>query len=124
MSSETGDFPILKVTGNSLARLKSVMNLTTIEESVGYIIDQENRRIVFFQYDDELMTAFPTSLSMERCAELAFDWLQNVSYPEEPDHDGDNSKGWFCETEEWGHINPYGYKAFVCVKPHWIMYGK
>jgi hypothetical protein len=115
--------PILNVNGEDLERLKAVFGLARYDTALGYGI--QNGRIAFFWTQHDKMIPFPAKLSMDRCAELAFDWLQSgATYPSEPGHDGDNHKGWRCFTEGWGHIEPFGYPAFLAVEPHWIMYGK
>jgi hypothetical protein len=51
-------------------------------------------------------------------------WLAKANYGPEPDHDGDNQKGFRLFTGDfWGHIA--GYRRAICgVQPVWAMYGK
>lgn len=117
------DNAVLKVSGESLDRLKVVMGLTGNREAKGFATDDE-KGIVFFWADHEKMTPFPTPLGMDRCAEIASDWLEKATYGKQPDHDGDNEKGWLCYRDGWGHIDTFGWQAFIAVKPLWMMYGK
>ena len=114
--------PILNVNGHGLERLKAVLSLADRLPAVGYIA--EKQRLVFFWYDHEQAVMFPCALTMDRCAEFAHDWLASADYGRQPDHDGDNEKGWRCFTETWGRIQPYGHPAFVAVEPQWIEYRK
>ena len=122
--SAAGSCPILKVNGRSVERLQAVMSLSDGFPAKGYAIDKERNRIVLFQYDDDRSVAFPAPLGPDQCAKLVSAWLDDANYPNEPDHDGDNAKGWFCHTEGWGHVEPFGHAAFLAVEPHWIQYGK
>ena len=118
-----GDFPILKVNGTGRARLAAVMSLSPGFPAHGYVT--EPTRFVLFQYANSPgATPFPTPLLADKCADLAWEWLQSVAYPQEPDHDGDNGKGWLCSTGDWGEVNGYDYHSFLSIEPHWLMYGK
>ncbi len=66
-------------------------------------------------------TLFP--LTLEQMGELAFGWLAQCDYGEEPDHDGENHKGWRLYNEAWGHVRS-DWRAFVAIEPAWAMYGK
>lgn len=117
------DNRILNVNGESLERLKIAMSLAGESKAVGFANDED--RLVFFWTKHEAMRPFPSPLNMDRCAEVAFDWLQSTAkYGQQPDHDGDNEKGWRCFTEGWGQIAKFGYAAFIAVEPCWMMYGK
>lgn len=116
------DNVVLRVNGEGLDRLKTVMKLAEWPYAVGYAVSGDC--FVLFWTKHESMTAFPTRLTMDRCAEIAFDWLKEADYGKQPDHDGDNEKGWLCFTEAWGHVAPYGWQAFIAVKPCWMLYGK
>jgi hypothetical protein len=121
--------PILNVNGQGLARLKAAMALADDGEgsfrrsATGYAISAG--RLVFFQYaSDKAQTLFPSPISLDRAAEIAFDWLATQEYGPEPDHDGDNERGWRLFRDRWGHIDGLGYSAFVAVEPCWIEFGK
>ncbi len=111
------------VNGEGIQRLKTALSLAPKNKAIGYAVTPENRFVLFWD-EDEGMTPFPSPLSIERAAELAFDWLQTADYGRQPDHDGDNEEGWRAFNEPWGHVQPYGWKAFAAVEPCWMMYGK
>jgi hypothetical protein len=83
-------------------------------------------RLVFFWSDYEKradMVPFPFKQDAEGAAEFARRWLAEADYGSEPDHDGDNGKGWRLYNEAWGHVDS-DHSAFVAVAPEWAMYGK
>ena len=118
------DNQIFNINGRGLEALKKTMEIIQHASSaVGYIEDHK-KGLIFFQYKNAKMIPFPSSLSMSQCADLAHTWLEEeVDYPSEPDHDGDNEKGWLLYCEGWGQINAYD-ASFIAVKPMWCMYGK
>ena len=70
---------------------------------------------------DAVQLAYPHNL--EQAVNFIHGWLNAIGYPPQPDHDGDNGKGWRVFNEAWGHVcnSPYG---FVGIQPVWAMYGK
>ncbi len=117
---------IIKVDGQGLERLKVVMSLFDRETAAGYTITDDNR-MVFFQYEKyEKMTAFPVPISLDRCAELAFEWVNSkkCDHGLPIDHDGDSEKGWLCYCDGWGRIDGFDYHSFMAVRPFWQHYGK
>ncbi len=116
------DNSILNVNGTSLDRLKVAMSLAQERRATGYAV--EEGKIVFFWLNDPKAIPFPSPLSLDRAAEIAFEWLTTADYGPQPDHDGDNEKGWRCFTEGWGQIGGYGHASFVAVAPQWLMHGK
>jgi hypothetical protein len=83
-------------------------------------------RLVFFWSDYEKrpdMVKFPFTLDAEGAADFAKRWLAEADYGKEPDHDGDNGKGWRLYCEGWGHVDD-DHSSFVAVAPSWAMYGK
>lgn len=66
----------------------------------------------------------PVPLNVEDIADFVGLWLKNsADYGKQPDHDGDNGKGFRVFTQDWGHVAGYHY-AVVGVQPAWAMYGK
>lgn len=126
MCESLGDNPVMKINGRSLERLKSVFNLVHGFPAYGYAVAPgPHQYMVFFKYENtENMTPFPTKLSADRCAEIAFEWLSQQQYPQEPDHDGHNEEGWLVWNDGWGQIDGYGYSSFIAIEPMWIMFGK
>ncbi len=115
-------FPLLEVNGKDLDRLIKAMALAEGFPSYGYVIDNSNKRLIFFKSDDfDTMIPFPACFGPERCAHVAMDWLQEVQYGAEPDLDGDNHKGWLLKM---CRPHPYEDHAFLTVEPLWICHGK
>lgn len=50
-------------------------------------------------------------------------WLEAVEYGPEPNHDGDNKKGWRVFNERYSHVSGL-WQAFVAIEPVWLEYGK
>lgn len=67
---------------------------------------------------------FPFEMDTKQATEFAWGWLDKepVAYGQ-PDHDGDNGKGFHLFNESWGHVAG-DWSAFVAIKPIWAMYGK
>ena len=85
-------------------------------------------RLVFYwnkphRPDDLTLVALPFSLDAAGAADFAIRWLREQEYGCEPDHDGDNRRGWRLYNESWGHVDN-DYSAFVAVAPAWALYGK
>lgn len=68
--------------------------------------------------------ALPYPLKLDEAVALVAGWLRETmpSGPE-PDHDGDNGKGWRVFNEAWGHVNGSQY-GICAIQPVWAMYGK
>lgn len=84
------------------------------------------RRLVFYWSDSEKREDFvplPFKLDAAGAADFAERWLAELDYGKQPDHDGDNGKGWRCYCEGWGHVDGQ-WSAFVAIAPAWAMYGK
>lgn len=87
--------------------------------------EPKERRLIFYwtKTDRPDFVAFPFTLDAEGAADFASRWLAEEDYGRQPDHDGDNGKGWRLYCEGWGHVDSE-YQAFVAVSPRWAMYGK
>ncbi len=84
------------------------------------------RRLVFYWSNSERradIVALPFKLDAVGAADFARRWLAEEDFGNEPDHDGDNGKGWRIYNEGWGHVDG-DWSAFVAVAPAWAMYGK
>lgn len=92
----------------------------------GYRISLE-KGLIFLQYDDLTYNKdnmkLPFTLDVDGATDFAMRWLSAQDYGNEPDHDGDNGKGWQIYTEGWGHVGS-DYHSVCAVKPAWAMYGK
>lgn len=67
--------------------------------------------------------ALPFKLDAAGAADFARRWLDDFPFGREPDHDGDNGKGWRLFVGSWGHVCGDNYAVFA-ITPAWAMYGK
>ncbi len=86
--------------------------------------------MILYWHEPEKWTEWPDAcslpfpLSAEATIPFLWNYLQTADYPPEPDHDGDNGKGFLLTTGNgWGHVEGSHYSIFM-VKPEWQMYGK
>lgn len=80
-------------------------------------------RMILCWYATNGMLPFPVPLTHGLILPIIEAWLEAVDYGDEPDHDGDNGKGWRVYNEDWGHVGSDPY-AFLAIEPAWAMYGK
>jgi hypothetical protein len=69
------------------------------------------------------ITALPYEMNYDAAASFAWNWLKIEDYKKQPDHDGDNHKGFQVFNEAWTHVNGR-WQALVAIRPVWAMYGK
>lgn len=79
--------------------------------------------LILLWHEEKGAQALPYSLELEEAIHFVKGWLKRVEYDEEPDHDGDNEKGWRVFTEKWGHVAGHHY-AIVGIQPQWASYSK
>jgi hypothetical protein len=123
----SGSRSLLEVNGDSLFRLQKAMELLDLWEAgkftiVGFTIDEN--RIVLFEYPHSSMTPFPAPMPVSFVAAMVHAWLTTATYPEEPDHDGDNERGWRLYKEDWGRIDKFEHGSVCAIEPMWIEYDK
>jgi hypothetical protein len=100
---------------------KAFLLFPSARKAVGFRID--GKRFVLYWADSPKMSKLPYPMSPEPAVELLVGWLAQVDYGRQPDHDGDNGKGWRLFTEKWGHVDGE-WQAYAAVEPVWAMYGK
>jgi hypothetical protein len=66
---------------------------------------------------------FPLQIEDDSAYNFIKAWLEDQNYGSQPDHDGDNGRGWRVYNESWGHVDHDPY-AFLAIEPAWAMYGK
>ena len=89
-------------------------------------IEAAPKRLVFYwasNTHNKDVVELPFKLDSEGATDFALRWLNELDYGKEPDHDGDNSKGWRVYCEGWGQVDGE-WGAFLAVAPAWAMYGK
>lgn len=95
------------------------------QQAEGYLIHAE-KGLVFFGYLGGAptgMVRLPFKFDHIGAADFAKRWLVEQDYGSQPDHDGDNGKGWRLYNESWGQVGGWT-GAFIAVQPAWAMYGK
>lgn len=110
--------------------LRSAMELAfrqPVFRAEGYLIDPD-RGLIFFwggfnNHPPDGLIRLPFKLDAIGAADFAERWLAEQDYGEQPDHDGDNGRGWRLYNDEWGRVGGLTY-SFIAVKPEWAMYGK
>jgi fermentation-respiration switch protein FrsA (DUF1100 family) len=66
----------------------------------------------------------PFPLTADAAVDFLWRFLETAEFDAQPDHDGDNGKGFVVSTGDfWGHVGGSHY-AFLGVYPDWQMYGK
>lgn len=93
----------------------------TVEGQHGHT--SSRKRLVLFWHESGGGTPLPAPMDAEAAIPFIKAWLAEADYGKQPDHDGDNGKGWRIYNEAWGHVARNHY-AFVAIEPEWIMYGK
>lgn len=92
-----------------------------------YLIDPK-KGLIFFKWvpsnsPPDGLVKLPFKLDAAGAADFAKRWLAEQDYGNEPDHDGDNGRGWRLYNEAWGMIGALS-GSIIAVKPAWAMYGK
>jgi hypothetical protein len=92
------------------------------DKVAGYIT--RDNKLIFYWIKSDFAVNFPQDISLDIAVSIGHEWLTyKADYGEEPDHDGDNKKGWRMYNEAWGYIDNE-WEAFVAIEPKWAMYGK
>lgn len=97
---------------------------TVRKQATHYAINDTYGMILYaYEICDPNVKLLPYPMNEDAAKEFVWNWLQITDYPSEPDHDGDNSKGFCIWNEAWSRVNNQP-SAFVAIKPSWQMYGK
>jgi len=82
-----------------------------------------SRMVLMWTEGGKDAVALPFTLDAEGATDFVWRWLEQQDFGAQPDHDGDNGKGWRAYCQGWGHVDNE-YQGFVAVNPAWAMYGK
>ena len=95
------------------------------EQEVDKVAGRHRKCLIFYWADPNLphFVWLPAGSDAQLIAALARNWLNKADYGPQPDHDGDNGKGFRIYVEDWGHVGGR-WEAFLAVAPVWAMYGK
>lgn len=94
--------------------------------ATAYVVDPEKGLIFLWsppERKEPSVLPLPFRMDALSAAHFAGRWLAQTEFPRQPDHDGDNRKGWRVYNEAWGHVGSYHY-AIIAVQPAWAMLGK
>jgi hypothetical protein len=97
-------------------------------EAVAYKVIPDKGFVLYWTWDEkdapkQGITPLPYPMQWKAVADFIWGWFERTAYPKEPDHDGDNTKGWRVYNEAWGHVAG-DWRAFCAVQPIWMMHGK
>jgi len=79
--------------------------------------------LILCWHEDRGTSLLPFPLDEQGAEFWIQEWLKHQDYGREPDHDGDNGKGWRAFCTSWGYVGSRHY-AFLAVQPEWACYGK
>lgn len=127
----------IDVTAEGKASLRQVLELafrhnspggmTSYWSEVSFPSQSKCKALVLFWSDEKNqktpLQKFPSPLDPEGASELVWRWLAAADYGKEPDHDGDNGKGFRACCGAWGKFENLAY-SIVGIVPVWAMYGK
>jgi len=84
----------------------------------GYRVVENSLQL--YQFDCAEMIKLPYDLDVLDATNFAWGFIEKTDCStNEPDHDGDNKKGFCLIADEWNQNN-----YFVSITPIWAMYGK
>lgn len=113
----------LDFTGEGFEDFKLAMRLAIHDnKTIGYRVF-ENKFILYWAKSDK-MQQLPYPMTIDETINFAWGWfMKNEPSMKEPDHDGDNEKGFRVFNESWGHVLGE-WQAYIAIEPIWAMYGK
>lgn len=111
-----------RITGASLEKSLDIA-MSGHSKVVGWSLWGRSLVLYWTTGNHEDFHPLPAPLDLEATVSFVKAWLKTADYGSEPDHDGDNSKGWTVFNQSWGHVN-HQWEAFVAIEPAWMMYGK
>lgn len=110
-----------------LAKAMEIAFQRPTQKAEGYLVDPKFGLIFFWSCSDSYppqgLVRLPFKLDSAGAADFARRWLEEQDYGREPDHDGDNGRGWRMYNNDWSKVNGLSY-SIVAVQPAWAMYGK
>lgn len=115
--TSTGDDHLVKAMELAFACWGGV----SITKAIGWV-DEPMKGLILIAMGDRY-TAFPSPVAWGEARIIVRAWLDEADFGPEPDHDGDNEKGFTVYNEAWGHVGEHT-GAICAIKPAWMMYGK
>ena len=126
MKMTQGDNFRFDITARGHEALIAAMRIVALsnQKFVGWATQHNEKLIVYWSLTDlKDVDSFPSSLTIDGIVPIIEAWLGEAKFGPEPDHDGDNMKGFQIYNEQWGHVDNK-WQACFAVRPKWIMLGK
>lgn len=96
--------------------------MSNYSKVIGFRVD--DNKLILYWAKSEKMNPLPYEMNVSETEAFVWGWLdKNKPKYSEPDHDGDNSKGFKIENDSWGQVQGE-WQAFISIEPIWAMYGK
>lgn len=127
----------IEVIGCGKQSLKACIELVTMSmgysKFAGWSISDTSLIIHWCKPDnDKIVNIFPCPLTLDTVTNFCWEWLESRTLSDQPDHDGDNSPGFWFSTSDNKSINsgtcwhnPGGHwSGYFRVTPAWLMHGK
>lgn len=111
-----GDNAYLKLWSCSEDALKKIINLADLKANAYKVENKVLSFHIVHNNTDPSMNHLPALLKGNALHSMIIDWLVEQPYDPEPDHDGDNKRGYEFGAGDY-------HKGFW-IKPHWIRFGK
>jgi len=93
-----------------------------------YYVDAKRGMVLYWTDPKETgVTKLPFDMKLEHAVDFVWGWLQEgADFGAQPDHDGDNGKGFRVSTDSWGRVAnvPGEFYTIAAIQPVWAMYGK
>lgn len=125
------DNPIVHINGH-------IEDTTALSLAVGLVmglspggkahaVKLSDNEITFYWHEDSSLRGLrllPIPLTAVGVIHTIREWMKQAKFPQEPDHDGSNGKGWELTSGDfWGHVDGSHYSIFK-LSTTWMMYGK
>lgn len=119
-------FNICSMTNEAFVRtLRLAFELSGHKNITHYHIKDNNDLAFFWSKPESNILAQPLPYPMGIGAAVSFatNWLETADYDDEPEHDGDNSRGWTIYNEGWSQVRGSFY-GIIAIKTSWAIHGK
>ena len=92
--------------------------------AVGYRVSPDKGLILYWvETKRPGYMPLPYPMTLLQAADFTIGWLAHADHGKQPDHDGDNGKGWRIYSERWGNLDGE-HQALLAVQPVWAIHGK
>lgn len=95
-------------------------------KAAGYVV-MNHSIVLFWSPPTSLVpdyTAFPFPANVEFATKFVWEWLSSSPVPRSNDEDVETGLAFRVHCDDWGHVEPYGWPAFVKITRSVALYGK